>query len=211
MPAERGNPRCCLCTQGRREEGASQPMKQANVLVGDRAQSRPADEPTRQKRGSEASGRANERMRMAEWPNERNERPPCRNETSGGRASEANEAGLRSRRKQTRQTTDRTSERLRGGDGREKYRAARWQGGCWRPSSRRSQTHFPAPRARTMIKSKTSGPDGAAEPTRPVGWVAAGGRAHRQGTTPPGAGLLGGGRPTTVLLLLENKVAVVRL
>ena len=124
MPAERGNPRCCLCTQGRREEGASQPMKQANVLVGDRAQSRPADEPTRQKRGSEASGQANERMRMAEWPNERNERPPCRNETSGGRASEANEAGLRSRRKQTRQTTDRTSERLRGGGWAEKYRAA---------------------------------------------------------------------------------------
>ena len=55
---------------------------------------------------------------MAERPNERNERPPIRNETSGGRASEASEAGLRSRRKQTRQTTERASERLRGGDGR---------------------------------------------------------------------------------------------
>ena len=55
---------------------------------------------------------------MAEWPNERNERPPFRIETTGGRASDANEAGLRSRQKQSRQTSERTSERLRGGEGR---------------------------------------------------------------------------------------------
>ena len=41
-----------------------------------------------------------------------------KNETTGGRASDANEAGLRSRQKQSRQTSERTSERLRGGEGR---------------------------------------------------------------------------------------------
>ena len=195
MPAERGNPRCCLCTQGRREEGASQPMKQANVLVGDRAQSRPANEPTRQKRGSEASGRASERMRMAEWPNERNERPPCRNETSGGRASEANEAGLRSRRKQTRQTTDRTSERLRGGGWAEKYRAAHQLAERLLEAELTQKSDaFSCARARTMIKSKTSEHDGAAEPTRPVGWLAEGAACAPARHNPPGAEPLGGGR-----------------
>ena len=49
-------------------------------------------------------------------------------------------------------------------------------------------------------------------PSRRKRWVGCGnGRcAHRQGTTPPGAGLLGGGRPTTVLLL-KTRWHVVRL
>ena len=53
--------------------------------------------------------------------------------------------------------------------------------------SRRRQTHFPAPRARKMIKSKTSEHGGAAEPTRPVGGV----RTGKACATPPGRGLRG--------------------
>ncbi len=164
-----------------------------------RAEQKRNDEPAGQraneaKRGSEASGRANERMRMAEWPNERNERPPCRNETSGGRASEANGAGPRSRRKQTRQTTERA-----------KRAAAGWGWAGKIPGGALAERLLEAeltPASDGFACAKGTNNDQIEDERARRGgrgrrgrWVGRrkGRRAHRQGTTPPGAGLSGGG------------------
>jgi hypothetical protein len=66
---------------------------------------------------------------------------------------------------------------------------------------------FSCAKGTKMIKSKTSEPDGAAEPTRPVGWLAEGAACAPARHNPPGAGLSGEGGQRPALLLLRKQLA----
>ena len=125
-----------------------------------------------------------------------------KNETTGGRATEASE---RDRRAAAVEAEMRADERAAAGWGGAKNTGrTQWQG-CWRPCSRRRQAHVLCQAHKNeQVEDERARQGGRADETE--GLVCRRERcAHRRGTTPPGAGLLGRGRAVWLLLRCLEK------